>query len=124
MKSNTINMTLSSNVMTGTNVITSEAVPTDQLWACAIQATWTGAPFGTLKLQATADAPDLTNQTSSGISTYAHWTDVLDSSYAVSSAGDHMWNIFDIGFRAIRVVYTNANGTGTLTSLKLSAKGV
>lgn len=124
MKSNTINMNLSSTAMTGTTILTSEAVATDQLFACAIQAVWTGAPTGTFKLQATSDAPDFTNQTSKGISTYQNWTDILDSPYAVTASGDYMWNIFDIGFRAIRVVYTNTSGTGAITSLKLSAKGV
>lgn len=122
MKSNSITM-MTGGVMTGTSTIVSDAIPLDQIIAFAIQAVYTGTPVGTIKLQASCDAPERTNQTSNGTSTPMNWTDVIDSPYAVSGAGTFMWNVTTSGYRFVRVVYTNTSGIGVLGAL-MCAKGV
>lgn len=123
MKANTIAV-LTNSEMTGTTVVNSAAIPVDQLWGFAIQAAWTGTPTGTIKLQASCDAPDRTNQTSSGSATVANWTDIADSSYAIAGAeGTYMWNVTSASYRFVRVVYTNASGDGVL-DVTMCAKGV
>lgn len=74
---------------------------TDKL---AIQAVFVGAnaqvPSGTFTLQVTND------QTT--------WTTIAGSASTVSAAGDIMWNIVDLGYPYVRVVYTRTGGDGTL----------
>lgn len=126
MKANTIILTMSSTSMTGTNVRTSQAIPIDQLWGFAIQVVWTGTPTGTFKLQASCDAPAQETQTSNGGPyVITNWDDVTDSPYSVAgAAGSYTWNVREPAYRFVRLVYTNASGSGTITSSKLSAKGV
>lgn len=125
MKNNTIVLTISSSgAMASTNTITSNAIPVDQLWGFAIQAVWTGTPTGTIKLQASSDSPVGDNAIADPSSTITNWSDISNSSYSITgAAGNYMWNFSGCGFRFVRVSYTNASGSGTLTA-KLSAKGV
>lgn len=123
MKQNTIAL-LTASAMTGTTTVNSAAIPVDQLWGFAIQAVWTGTPNGTIKLQASCDAPTSTTQTSSGTSAVVNWTDIADSSVTIAgSAGNYMWNISSAAYRFVRVTYTNTSSTGVL-SATMSAKGV
>lgn len=125
MKANVITLTISAGgVMTGTTVITSNPVRLDQIYGYAIQAVYTGSPVGTLKLQASSDSPARQTQVSNGgPDVVTNWTDITDSSEAVSGAGSFMWNVTGCFYNYVRLVYTNASGTGVLTA-KLSEKGV
>src|SRR4051812_6788350 len=114
MKQNTITL-LTNAVMTGTTEVDSPTIPCDQLWGFAIQAVWTGTPNGTLKLQASCDAPLLTSQTSNGTSNVTNWTDIADSSVVIAgAAGNYMWNVTVAGYRFVRLVYVNTSSTGVL----------
>jgi hypothetical protein len=75
--------------------------------AC-IQAVFTGTPDGTLKLQISNDD--------------TNWTDYTGSSEAISGAGNFAWNIINIGFQYVRLVYTRSSSTGSL-SATVSGKG-
>jgi len=102
--------------------ITSSPYNVQQIYGVAIQAVWTGTPTGTFKLQASSD-PATAFTGSQGAPT--NWTDVANSSYAVSAAGSYMWNVFDIMYNWIRVVYTDSSG-GTSTAVlnvRINAKG-
>lgn len=88
--------------------LTSNSIALDHMGLAAIQAVYTGSPVGSLKLQANV-----------GGST---WTDVASSTVSVTAAGDNMWNLADIGYSAVRVVYTKTSGTGTL-SVRANCKG-
>jgi hypothetical protein len=81
--------------------LTSDEILLGQIFVCAVQAVFSGAPVGSLKLQASVDGTT--------------WTDVANSTVAVSAAGDCLWNITDIGFPLMRCVYTKTSGTGSLT---------
>jgi len=86
----------------------------NQIFACAIQAVASGAPVGSLKLQASCD--DVPSGTGSNPSAnVTHWSDIAGTTQAVSASGNYFWNVSDIGFKWIRVVYTFTSGTGTLT---------
>ena len=123
MKSNTIQMVLSSSSLAGN--ITSNPIPLDQIYGFAIQAVWTGVPTGTLKLQASSDSPSRQTQTSlGGPDVITNWTDVANSSVALTgSSGNYMWNFTSCMFRYVRLVYTSTSGTGSITA-EISAKGV
>jgi hypothetical protein len=94
----------------GANV-TSEPVLLDQVAVAAVQAVWTGAPEGTLKLQASCDVgSDLAG---GGVTT---WTDLANPQTLAGAAGNYMWHLPDIGYRWLRCVFTRTAGTGALTA--------
>lgn len=93
------------------------------MYGYSIQAVWTGTPTGTFKLQASCDPcnPYEPNQ-------YVpiNWTDIANSSAAVSAAGNFTWNIFWASYNWVRMVYTDGSGgtsTAVLTSVLFNAKG-
>jgi hypothetical protein len=75
----------------------------------AIAARFSGTPNGTLKLQISNDN--------------SNWTDYTDSDYALTTSGSVSWNLNNIGYQYVRVVYTRNSGTGTL-NVTVSGKGV
>lgn len=115
MKSNVVNL-LTNATMTGTATVNSAAISTDQLWGVAIQAFWTGTSVtGTLKLQASCDSP-MGQNVSEGTFVPTNWTDITSSSSSVSGPGNFMWNVSEIAYRYIRLTYTNATNTGSLSA--------
>ncbi len=124
MKSNTIQLVMSSTTMTGTNVLTSNPIPLDQIFQLAVQAAWTGTPVGNFKLQGSCDSPPNQNQISSpDNSVITNWTDITATQAAGGAAGNYMWNIPDVGYRYARLVYTNASSTGLITVAQACVKG-
>lgn len=95
------------------------AVDLENMLGYSIQAIFTGAPVGTLKLQGSDDwtpdaqfvQPPPTN-----------WTDITGSSTAVSAAGSVLFNTANSYYRWVRAVYTATSGSGTLT-IQVNAKG-
>lgn len=117
MKSNTISVLVNAS-MTGTTVVNSNPIPLDQIYGFALQAYWTGTPVGTFKLQGSCDAPGKTTQTSNGgPDIVTNWSDIANSTTtAAGSSGNFVWNFNGCFFRYVRLVYTNASGTGTLNA--------
>lgn len=101
--------------------LTSSAVNLDFYFLYAIQAVFTGAPVGTVKLQASLDyVPAGFPQITPAFS--GNWTDVANSSTAISAAGTVIWNAEDVGYNWVRLVYTKTSGTGAL-SARINCKG-
>ncbi len=92
---------------------------------CSIQLVFTGSPTGTFKLQCTNDPgnPTLPGKVaqSSGV---VNWTDIDDSSQNITEGGNHTWNVTDIGYLWLRVVYTATSGTGSLIDARVTVKGI
>lgn len=104
------------------------AIQVYNVFVFGIQIVFTGTPTGTFKLQASCD--QATDATASGnyssINLPTHWTDVKDSSFVVSAAGDVEWNYSEPGFNWIRVVYTDSSSgasTAIITSATFNGKG-
>jgi hypothetical protein len=93
--------------------INSSPYNVQQIYGVAIQAVFTGTPTGTFKIQASADPATGYDPTDNPPS---NWTDIAGSSYSVTAAGNYMWNIFDIMYNWIRLVYTDTSG-GTSTAV-------
>jgi hypothetical protein len=92
---------------------TSAAIDASQLIAASVQVIMTGSsPTGTVKVQASNDAPQAGNLP------YAptNWTDVASLTVSVSAATSYLIPKFDCAYRWIRVVYTFTSGTGTVTA--------
>jgi hypothetical protein len=87
-----------------TATLTSTAIFVPKVRAFSIQAVFTGAPVGELKLQTSNDG--------------TNWTDLADSIStsvtAISAAGSIMYNVHNHGFTWVRGLYTKTSGTGTM----------
>jgi len=104
--------------------ITSPAVPLVNTYGYAIQAVYVGVPTGTLKLQASADPFNYASPVQPPVP--AHWTDIADSSFAVTGPGVYIWNVTGAFYNYVRLVYTDSSGgtsTAVLNAL-INAKGV
>lgn len=108
--------------------LSSIGIDLNQTVMYSIQAVFSGSPVGTLKLQISNDivpvAPVAGNPVGSNpAANVVNWTDYTGSSTAVSAAGNFVWNVFDVGYRWVRVVYTRSSGTGTL-NITYSGKSI
>ena len=105
--------------------LTSSAFNLNQIYGYCIQAVWTGTPTGTFKLQASADPSDI--QLRNANQQPVNWTDVANSSQAVTIAGSYMWNVTEIMYGWVRLVYTDTSSgasTAVLTVSTINTKGV
>lgn len=77
---------------------------------------------GDFKLQVSCDEelPGATAaQRAAGVS---NWTDLPASSQEILDSGTLVWNISNIGFEYIRIVYTRVSGSGSVTA-RISGRG-
>lgn len=92
----------------------------------SIQAEWTGTPTGTFKLQCSDDpVPQGPLSTPLTGAAPTNWTDVADSSQAVSAAGNYTWNVSNVQYTWVRLVYTDgSSGMSTATfRARFNSKG-
>ncbi len=95
----------------------------DQMFGYAIQIVQTGTPAGTVKLQGCADS---VQNSSPNKGLPVNWTDISGSSIVISASGSVLYNVTDVMYNFVRVVYTDSSGgsaTGT-TSIISNGKGV
>jgi hypothetical protein len=97
------------------------------MYGYAIQVVWSGTPTGTWKLQASSD-PVPQGSSSQPLTNYqpTHWSDITDSPFSVTIAGDYMWNVYDVMYNWVRLVYTDTSGgtsTARITDATFNGKG-
>jgi hypothetical protein len=102
--------------------IDSPAYSLDQVWGISLQAVFSGSPVGTVKLQGSDDSGVGPTSQYPNAPIIVNWTDIVNSSNAVTGAMNVVWNIADPFQKWIRLVYTPASGTGNLT-LTINSKG-
>lgn len=98
--------------------ITSAVVGLDQDFGYSIQANYTtsGTLAGTLKLQASLDYNPGTMQ-SGGAANSGNWVDIDGSSQTITGAGSFVWNVAEVMYPFVRLVYTHAGGdSGSLNA--------
>ncbi len=104
--------------------LASPAIQLDNIVGYAVQAVYAGTPTGSLKLQCSNDpilrAYDVQPETP------ANWDDIADSSFAVTSAGIYVWNVRDVFYTFVRLVYTDSSGGASTAILNanINCKGV
>lgn len=106
--------------------LNSTPMPLWDTWGYSIQLVWTGTPTGTFKLQGSSDPILKGNPTSQNYNP-VNWTDIANSPYAVTAAGNYMWNVFDVAYNYVRVVYTDGSSgaaTSVITVATFNSKGV
>lgn len=92
----------------------------------SIEVVFTGTPTGSFKLQASNDPNDQIDPTTF-LPGPVNWTDVAGSSQSVAAAGNVMWNVTDVMYNFVRVVYTDTSSgasTATITVSTFNGKGV
>jgi hypothetical protein len=94
----------------------SEPILLDQIYGFSLQAIFTGTPNGSFKLQVSNQDVFLREQVT-------EWTDLADSSTAITAAGDIMYNVTSAFYRWVRIVYTRTSGSGNC-DVTLTSKGV
>lgn len=104
---------------------TSEPVWLGHIANYSIQLVFTGTPGGNFKLQCSNDEgnPAAAKEVDRDWEV-VNWTDVADSAFTVSAAGDVTWDVQNAGYRWVRVVWTQTSSTGTLTSARFNCKGI
>lgn len=103
------------NNMTGVAVVTSLVMDMRTIYACAIQAKWTGTAVGTFSIQGSLDYKP--NQAGGTPLNSGTWDDmgITPANLPAGSANHTLIDIGATGIPFIRIVYTNSSGTGTLT---------
>lgn len=102
------------NNMTGTTVLTSPVIPLEFLDNLGVQFHFTGTPTGTFAVQVSADHA----QDSQGVVTVlGSWVPITltPSPVAAGAADDIYIDLNQLSSPWVRIVYTNASGTGTLS---------
>lgn len=104
--------------------------PLKSIFMFSIAAVVTGTPTGTISLQGSND-PE-TNDTQTNVTAHlppavgpTNWSTIANSSFVLSASGVEMWNVHDVAYNYVRVVYTDASGgTSTATmNIIVNAKG-
>ncbi len=122
LASNIQNIIAPGTVMNTT--INSAPVPLMQSWGYAIQVVFTGVPTGNFQLQASCDPIP---QARVEEVPPTNWSTVINSTIAVSAAGNLLWNVADMAYTYVRVVYTDTSGgtsTAVITACNFNGKGV
>lgn len=109
----------------------SMAVQIYNAFLCSIQVVFTGTPTGTFKLQVSSDPAAAATATGRAVTANepTHWTDLANSTFTVSAAGDVSWGLSggDIAYNWARVVYTDGSSgssTAIITSATANIKGL
>jgi hypothetical protein len=118
---------LANQTMTGTAQLISAVTNIKYKDSVAIQLKWTGTPTGTFTVDGSLDYNPGLPQSGAppGGANNGTWTSLVLSPAPVASgaAGNILLNLNQLAFPWIRVTYTNASGTGTLTGY-ISAKSL
>lgn len=92
------------------------------MFGYSIQIEWSGTANGTFKLQGSSDSSLIQNRQGTWP---VNWTDIVDSSSTVTT-GNTGWNVTDVMYNWVRVVYTDASGgtsTAVLSAATFNGKG-
>jgi hypothetical protein len=110
--------------------INSVAIQLQNIVDFSIQIVFTGTPTGSFKLQMSDEPVPKENLIvqANGIILYTvvNWTDIANSTFAVTAAGNVAWDYNNCGFTYVRAVYTDTSGgvsTAIITASDYNGKG-
>ena len=132
MQSYTIPDIIAPGTVMNTN-LSSQPYPVDRTYTGAIQVFFTGTPTGTFSLMGSCDPASkerigtVNANYTTGPNAPVNFTLIANSNQAVTAAGDIMWNIQDLGYNWIKLVYTDTSGglsTAVLTVATFNSKQI
>lgn len=115
------NQTVQNNVVLNTNV-NGPFVPLKSIILYTMAAIITGTPTGSIKLQASND-PETNDTQPLSNAPPTNWVDITNSTFVVTTAGETMWNVNNIGYNYVRVVYTDTSGGASTAVMKVVFNG-
>ena len=125
-------LTIGSGLSMGVDAV-SQGVDLQYFYAHSIQAYWTGSPVGTFKLQVSNDTVVMDQEgiamaggytvPTSMSSQVVNWSDYTGTLSSTTVGSPVMWNSGQAAYRWVRVAYTAATASGTLT-VNFFGKGV
>lgn len=101
---------------------TSTYVPLKNIFMYSIAAIISGTPTGTIKLQASND-PETNDTQPLSNNPPTNWTDIASSSFSLTDEGETMWNVSEVAYNWVRVVYTDASGATSTATMKIIFNG-
>jgi hypothetical protein len=126
----TFNKTVASSLALNAN-LQSDYIPLKNIFMYSIAAVVTGTPTGTIRIQASND-PE-TNDTQINTTSLTapavgptNWVDIANSSFPLSAAGETMWNVRDVAYNYVRVVYVDSSGgaSDAVATIIFNGKGM
>lgn len=82
----------------------------------ALQAAWTGSPNGSLGLQVSNDIVAVGS--GDPAANVANWSTYTGSATGTNgSAGNFLYNLVNLGYRWVRLTYSNPSGAGSLAAV-------
>ena len=110
--------------------INSMAMQLLEMWGYSIQITFAGTPTGSFKLQGSDDPVPKANlvigANGAVIYTPVYWSDIANSTFAVTAAGNVAWDVVTTAYNYVRVVYSDTSdgaSTATITAANANFKG-
>jgi hypothetical protein len=91
----------------------SDAIPAEFMLYCSVQIVSTGTAAGNTKLQGSNDMPPA-GQMAPFVPT--NWTDITNTTKAVTAGGTAMIEKTDVCYQWVRVTWSGGSGTGTITA--------
>ena len=95
-----------------TATITSDGYDVSQASGFSISIAVTGSPVGVFKLQG--------SNSDTGTTTY---DDISGATYSTTTAVNFSWNVSDVFYSFVRLIWTKTSGTGTITDFYITTKG-
>lgn len=115
------NQQIATNIAMNANY-TSPYVPLKFIFMYAMAANVTGTPTGIIKLQASND-PETDDTTPLSNRPPTNWVDITNSSFALSASGETMWNVRDVAYNYVRVVYTDSSSGSSTATMNIVFNG-
>lgn len=100
------------------------AVPLKSIFMYSVAANITGTPTGTILLQASND-PETNDVTPLGTPAPlpTNWSTIANTSTNVTTSGTTLWNVSDVGYNYVRVVYTDTSSGASTATMNVVVNG-
>lgn len=96
-------------------------VPLKNIFMYSLAAIVTGTPTGTIKLQASNDpeSPEFAIPTNPP----TNWVDIANSSFPLTASGETMWNVSEVAYNYVRVVYIDSSSGASTATMNIVFNG-
>lgn len=128
MRQGNINLTIAGAPIQGTSMassFTTDPVNLISIYAYSIQVVWSSgtAPNGTFFLQGSNDSGD--NGSGQAVTPPTNFTTITNSPQVISGTpGSILFDVTECSYRWVRLAYTAASGSATISDGTMNVKGV